>query len=56
MTRERTRRMRADFSDLTNRLGHSYVGVDPKIAAREISEAAKYARKATKASRSKKQT
>ena len=56
MRRENTRRMREDFLDLTNRIGQSYVGVDPKIAAREISAAVKYARKATKTSKSAKQT
>lgn len=48
---ERIRRMREDFLALTDRIGQSYVGVDPRVAEREIAEAAAYARKATKAAR-----
>jgi prevent-host-death family protein len=46
---ERIRRMREDFRSLTDRIGQSYVGVDPRIAEREIAEAVAHARKATKA-------
>ena len=56
MTQENIRRTRKDFLALTNRIGQSYVGVNPKVAEREISAAARYARKATKASKPRKQT
>ena len=51
---ERIRRMREDFLALTDRIGQSYAGIDPEIAAREIAEAVAHARKASKAARSRK--
>jgi prevent-host-death family protein len=53
---ERIRRMREDFLTLTDRIGQSYAGVNPEIAAHEIAEALTYARKATKAAKSRKQS
>lgn len=51
---ERIRRMREDFLSLTDRIGHSYAGVDPEIAEREIAEAVAHARKTTRATRARK--
>ena len=51
---ERIRRMREDFLSLTDRIGQSYVGVDPGIAEREIAEAVAHARKTTKAAQPRK--
>lgn len=45
---ERIRRMREDFLSLTDRIGQSYVGVDPEVAQREIAEAVAHARKSTR--------
>ena len=51
---ERIRRMREDFLSLTDRIGQSYVEIDPGIAEREIAEAVAHARKTTKAARPRK--
>jgi len=51
---ERIRRMREDFLSLTDRIGQSYAGVDPKIAEREIAEAVAHARKSAKAAPTRK--
>lgn len=51
---ERIRRMREDFLELTNRLGQSYVGIEPDVAEREITEAVAHARKVTRTSRTRK--
>ena len=51
---ERIRRMREDFLELTNRLGQSYVGIEPAVAEREIAEAVAHARKVTRTSRTRK--
>ena len=42
---ERIRRMREDFLELTDRIGHSYDGVAPEVATQEIDEAVAHARK-----------
>jgi len=43
---ERIRRMRDEFTRLTDALGRTYEGIDPKIAQTEIGEAVRGARKA----------
>jgi prevent-host-death family protein len=45
---ERIRRMREDFLSLTDRIGQSYAGVDPRTAEREIAEAVAHALKPTR--------
>jgi len=47
---ERIRRMREEFTRLTDALGRTYAGVDPAIAQTEIDEAVRLARK-TRATR-----
>ena len=42
---ERIRRLRDEFTRLTDALGRSYEGVEPAVAEAEISEAVRFARK-----------
>jgi len=54
---ERIRRLRDEFTRLTDALGRSYEGVDPTVAQAEIDEAVNAARKArTKTARGPKKT